>query len=144
MAYDLYLQSQPAPDRGHVPLHQAIAILEEAVGLASDFAPAWAVLAAPPREAHRHLTLDPLSPQVQRTAVLLAAERALQLDPHAGPAHAALAHLLPWVAYSRRAKPLSRKAELADPSRSGAVLEMDGFFTLSGGARKRSPVQTMP
>ncbi|MFY9551341.1 MAG: protein kinase [Thermoanaerobaculia bacterium] len=87
-AYDLYLRSKPlATDTG--PNEQGIAMLERAVGLDSDYAPAWSAL------GQRYLWEAQYGPDNSRDADLLkrattAQERALSLDSNFSEAEVGL------------------------------------------------------
>jgi Flp pilus assembly protein TadD len=76
-AYDLYLRSQPFTSDLE-PNKQALAMLERAVGLDPDYAPAWAALS---RRYYFSVAFGDASPDgFDRSAA--AAEKALVLDPN--------------------------------------------------------------
>ncbi len=74
-AYDLYLRSKPFTSDPE-PTKQAIAMLERAVGLDPDYAPAWSALA---QRYYYAASFSDMSDGFERAAS--ACERALALDP---------------------------------------------------------------
>jgi TolB-like protein len=130
-AYDLFLQAHPGVNRGSVPPSRAIAILERVVSLAPDFAPAWAELAQHRAVAYRGLDLDVTPVTVHRAEVIVAAERALQLDPECGFANIALGLLLPWGDYVGR-EAAFEQAALAAGTSTEATRELGWFLATVG------------
>jgi len=131
VAYDLFLQTRPNLDRGSIPPSRAIPMLEKAVTLAPDFAPAWAALAVSRVEAYRRIALDVAPVRVERAEVVAAADRSLELDPGSGTAHIARAHLLPWGEYAGREAEFSTALE-ADVHSSEARTELGWFLNALG------------
>ena len=131
VAYDLFLQTRPTLDRGRMPPSRAIPLLERAVSVAPDFAPAWAALAVSRVEAYRRIGLDVAPVRVERADVVAAAARALQLDPRSAAAHVARGHLLPWGDYATREAEFHAALE-ADVHSTEARTELGWFLNAVG------------
>ena len=109
-AYDLYLRSRNLiVERDPAP---CIALLERAVEIAPDFAAAWSALCWA-RAAQARRGPRPTSFEVLKAGAVQAAERALELDPHAGLAYAALSNLEPIANYAERERLLQRALDVA-------------------------------
>ena len=130
-AYDLYLKSRAVRGGRHVPITEAIRLLERAVSLAPRLAIAWAALAHHRALANRDLGVDEIDIVVDRTEVVAAAEAALRLDPGCGLAYVALGTLLPFGDYQGREAALERA--LAVGPRSSLTASKMGWFLASVG-----------
>ncbi|MEP6871629.1 MAG: DUF4062 domain-containing protein [Anaerolineaceae bacterium] len=104
---------------------EATPLLEQVVHSASDFAPAWGLLAYARawtlRAGHRRWSYAK-----GRAGVVEAAATALRLDPRRVDAYLAQAMLEPWGAYGAREKLLKQALEVA-PNEPGALAEMSTF-----------------
>jgi TolB-like protein len=113
-AYDLYLQARAIYDQDSTSEDRArsVSLLERAVALAPEFGMAWGQLAM-----FRALMLPKTSDAAGamiRPTVKVEAERALSLDPECGPAHMALALLVPsFGGYAERIRLARRGYDLA-------------------------------
>ncbi len=118
-AYDLYLQARAVYDQDSTSTDRArcVSLLERTVALAPDFAMAWGQLAM-----FRGLMLPKESDAAGgmiRPTVKVEAERALALDPECGPAHMALALLIPaFGGYAERIRLARRGYDLAPAENS--------------------------
>ena len=104
---------------------EAVPLLEMVTGDAPDHAPAWELLALARALALRSgRGTQPFAEA--REAVILAAERALKLDPRRGGAYRALAMLEPWGHHSAREKLLRQALDVA-PRDPAALTDMSQF-----------------
>src|SRR6266849_6159472 len=87
-AYDLYLKAETLANLHSSELPKSIQLFENVIAKDPDFAPAYAGIAV----AYAHLSVNPrgFSPDVAYAKMRPAAERALQLDPLLGEAHASM------------------------------------------------------
>ena len=135
-AYDLYLKSRAVRGGRHVPITEAIRLLERAVSLAPRLAIAWAALAHHRALANRDLGVDEIDIVVDRTEVVAAAEAALRLDPGCGLAYVALGTLLPFGDYQGREAALERALALGP--RSSLTASKMGWFLASVGRNQEA------
>ncbi len=131
VAYDLYLRTRASRSGRHMPIVEAIRVLERAVSLAPRLTPAWAALAYRRAHVNRGTSLDEVDITVDRLEVAAAAEQALRLDPGCGLAHAALGMLLPWGDYEGRETALGRALTIG-PRDPQTAVEMGWFLTNVG------------
>ena len=110
-AYDLYLRALSIAGAPHSNA-ECLALLERAVVIAPDFAPAWGNLALA-RVMHARYAAAPDSYAENRAWVLKAAETAVNLDAECGPALTALSLLQPVGAYGERKLLLERALSAA-------------------------------
>ncbi len=114
-AYDLYLRAR-ALIAGSVDFVPPIALLEESVALAPDFAQAWAALAVARGGLVNMANNNPVQSKGLRARTADAAERALALDPHAATAYVALSALEPRCGAFIRRDQLLQQARDAAPN----------------------------
>ena len=129
MAHDCYLRARSLSG-SPVHVEQSIALLEDAVALAPDFAPAWASLAMALAVRARWVThADRFA--ADRDQSLLAAARATALDPGAGLPLVAMSLLEPDGLFAAREALLDRAMTLApsDPE----MLKQAADFAFSVG-----------
>jgi TolB-like protein/DNA-binding winged helix-turn-helix (wHTH) protein len=120
-AYDLYLKAETLANLHSSELAKSIQLFENVITKDPDFAPAYAGIAV----AYAHLSVNPrgFSPDVAYAKMRPAAERALQLDPLLGEAHASMG-----LVYSRdhsweEGERAFRRAIQLNPNLSGPRLD---------------------
>ena len=136
-AYDLYLKSRAVRGGRHVPITEAIRLLERAVSLAPRtgdcLGGAGGIIG---RRQIGGLGVDEIDIVVDRTEVVAAAEAALRLDPGCGLAYVALGTLLPFGDYQGREAALERA--LAVGPRSSLTASRMGWFLASVGRNQEA------
>ena len=139
-AYDLYLRARSLSVGHATPA--GVALFEQAVAIDPTFATGWAAL------CHARATQAHFGPWTKPRAelkaeALLAADKALALNPHCGSAYASLSRLEPLADYARR-EALFRKALALAPddpetlTALAAFCNHVGFINEAYGYQKRA------
>ena len=129
LTYETFLKARSVLAQGDPQFddspRRAIPLLEEVVGIAPDYAPAWDLLALSSADFLRFGEHE-MDFETARAGVQAAADKALKLNPRSSGAWRALAMLEPWGDYLSREGLLHQALKVA-PNDPGVLTDLSNF-----------------
>jgi len=140
-AYALYLRAKSLMrERNQPSSEKAIELLRQALRMDPGFAGAWAQLATATQLAlEKEVVVDLGGPQPIRMTKMAAAERAVQLDPNLGEAHAAAGLIAGLESATKQRAHLQRALEL-EPSDTQAQFWLGTTFDSTGNFKRSGEI----